>query len=102
MYQSILMFYTILTYHTISTELLSTGGIINVTSDNAIFLRGVGMFDLYFLSCFYSKLGSFCTHWKGKILNFLKLTLLLSLAHFQGPLQPVKRKSSFFWDTLFI
>ena len=49
---------------------------------NAIFGGRVGMFDLDFLSCFYSKVRSFCTHWKGKILNFSKLTLLLSLDHF--------------------
>ena len=46
------------------------------------FQGGVGMFDLIFLSCFSTKIGSFCAHWKGNILNVLKLTLVLSLAHF--------------------
>ena len=45
--------------------------------------RGVGLFDLVFFSFFFfTKVHSFCAHWKRNVLNFPKLTLLLSLAHF--------------------
>ena len=53
-----------------------------IMSYNVIFSRGVGIFDLIFLRDFFTKVGSFCVHWKGNFLNFSKLTLLLSLAHF--------------------
>ena len=36
-----------------------------------------------------------------KRLNFSKLTLHLSVAHFWFPQWPVKHKSHFFWDTLY-
>ena len=53
-----------------------------IMSYNVIFSRGVGIFDLIFLSSFFTKVGSFCVHWKGNFLNFSKLSLLLSLARF--------------------
>ena len=40
------------------------------------------MLDLIFLSSFFHEIGEFCAHWKGNFPNFLKLTLLLSFAHF--------------------
>ena len=54
------------------------------------------MFDLDFLGGFFTKIGSFCAHWKGNFLNFSKLTLLSSLVHFWCPLWPFKRGSQFF------
>ena len=54
------------------------------------------MFDLVFLSHFFSKMGSFCAHLKENFLNFAKLTLLLSVLHFWCPLWPVKQGSPFF------
>ena len=60
------------------------------------FPGGVALFDPVFLSNFFTKIGTFCTHQKGNFLNFSKLTLLLSLVHFWCPLWPVKRGSPFF------
>ena len=75
------------------------GGSNSVTLDNAIFWRRVAMFDLIFVSYFFTKLGSFCTHQhqKGNILNFPKHPQLLSIAHFWCPLWPFERGSPFFW-----
>ena len=39
-------------------------------------LKGVGNFDLFFLSHFWTKYGCFCAHWKGDFLNFSKITQL--------------------------
>ena len=61
-----------------------------------LFSRGVGNFELIFLSHFLTKMRSFCAHQKGNFLNFAKLTLLLSLVHSWCPLWPVKRKRAFF------
>ena len=44
----------------------------------------------FFQSNFFIKINSSCAYWKGNILNFSKLTLLLSLVHFWYPLEPVK------------
>ena len=46
------------------------------------FLEGVAMFDLVFLGNFFTKMTSFCANQTGYFLNFSKITLLLSLAHF--------------------
>ena len=46
------------------------------------FLEGVAMFDLVFLGNFFTKMRSFCANQTGYFLNFSKITLLLSLAHF--------------------
>ena len=54
------------------------------------------MFDLVFLSRFFTKMMSFCVHQTGNFLNFSKLTLLLSLVKFWCPLRPFKRGSLFF------
>ena len=48
----------------------------------SFFQGGVGMFDLAFLSCFFTKMWSLCAHQTGNFLNFSKLTKLLSSAHF--------------------
>ena len=60
------------------------------------------MFDLNFLSCFFTKIGSFCAHWRGNFLNFPKLTLLLSLVQFWCPLWPLNKDPPFFWDILYV
>ena len=65
-----------------------------------LFARGVGIFELIFLSHFLTKMRTFCAHQKGNFLNFSKLTLLLSIVHFWDPLWPVKHKRAFFLDTL--
>ena len=49
--------------------------------DSCLFTRGVGIFDLNFLSHFLLKMRGFCAHQKGNFLDFSKLTLLLSLVH---------------------
>ena len=41
-----------------------------IMSYDVIFSRAVGMFDLIFLSGFFTKVGGFCAHWKGNFLNF--------------------------------
>ena len=46
--------------------------------DFRFFKRGVGNFDLNFLSHFFPKSKCSCAHCKGNFLNFPKLTLLLS------------------------
>ena len=45
--------------------------------------RGVGIFELLFLSHFLIKQICFCAHWKGNFLASSKLILLLSLVHCQ-------------------
>ena len=42
----------------------------------------VANFRPLYLQQFWVKLQSFCAHWTGNFLNFLKLTQHLSLAHF--------------------
>ena len=67
--------------------------------DNAIFSRGVAMFDLIFPSHFFPQYYGFvicCALQKGNSLNFSKLTLLLSLGQFWCPLRPIKQGSQFF------
>ena len=63
---------------------------------SCLFTRGIGIFDLIFLSHILPKIRSFCAHQKGNFLNFLKLTLLSSLVHSWCPLWPVKHKRAFF------
>ena len=77
------MFYRFLLWH-------------KVLLGNVIFQRGVGNFDLHFLIHFFPKWGCSCAHQTGNFLNFPKLTLLLSVVHFQGVLWAFKDKSHFF------
>ena len=67
----------------------SKGKYLQDDSQSCLFSRGVGVFDLIFLRHFLTKMRSFCAHQKGNFLNFLKLTLLLSLVHSWCPLWPV-------------
>ena len=61
-----------------------------------LFPRGLGIFELNFLSQFLTKMRSFCAHQKGNFLNFSKLTLLLYLVHSWCPQWPIKRYRAFF------
>ena len=65
------------------------------------FMIRVANFRPLYLKQFWIKIQSFCAHWTRNFLNFLKLTQLLSVAHFWMPLRAFKRKSPFFWDTLY-
>ena len=71
-----------------------SGRIYRVSPNSKIFQffsGGVAMFDLAFLGRFFTKIGSFCAHWKG---NFL----LLFLVHFYGHLN---KDSPFFGTPLY-
>ena len=74
----------------------------SITKFSGFFSGGVAMFELVFLSLFFSKLLSFCAHWKGNFLNFPKHPQLLSVVQFWYPLQPINEDPPFFWDTLYI
>ena len=67
----------------------------------SFFVRGVGNFDLFFLSHFFPKRRYSCAYLKGNFLNFPKLTLILSLVHLQRVLWAFKCKSPFFLDALY-
>ena len=54
------------------------------------FLRWVGIFDHSFLWYFLTKDRNFCNHWKENFLNFVKLTLHLSVVHSWYPIWPLK------------
>ena len=45
------------------------------------FLRGVGIFELMFLSHFWTNQRHFWVHWIGNSLNFSKFTQILFLLH---------------------
>ena len=60
------------------------------------FFEGVGNFNLVFLRHYLTKCRCFCDHWKGKILDFLKVTLLLSLVH-SWELQRALKWENIFW-----
>ena len=51
-------------------------------TDFLFFPRWVSIFKSLFLLHFKTKIRSFCDHWKGNFLNFLKLILLFSLIYF--------------------
>ena len=57
------------------------------------FLRWVGIFDHSFLWHFLTKDRNFCNHWKENFLNFVKLTLHLSVVHSWYPKWPIKCSS---------
>ena len=60
------------------------------------FFEGVGNFNLVFLRHYLTKCRCFCDHWKGKILDFPKVTLLLSLVH-SWELQRALKWENIFW-----
>ena len=69
-----------------------------VWCSNAIFYdKGSQLWALISQSIL-GKILSFCAHWTGNLLNFSKLLLLLSVAHFWRPLAAFKRSSPFFLE----
>ena len=46
------------------------------------FMIRVANYEPVYLKHFWEKIQSFCAHWTGNLLNFSKLTQLLSVAYF--------------------